>query len=201
MPKPYCIGLVGRIGTGKSAALNIFKSLNIPIISADEINRTLLKPGKAAYQAIVNKSQEEVLNQDKTLNTQLLREKMLADPNYKAFLEALLHPLVRQEIKAQIKVLSPDFPFCIIEIPLIINKNDYPYLNKILCIACDQTLQLKRILQRKNMTLAIANKLINMQASQEEYLAIADDVIENNSSLQNLKNKVLKLHAKYTQNP
>lgn len=195
--KSLCIGLIGRIGSGKSTAAHFFKNLGAIVISADEINRALIKPGKKAYNFIVQNFGHEILNQDKTINTALLRAKMLYDAKAKAFLETLLHPLIKQTIKTQVNKLKKHYPYCIIEIPLIINKVDYPYIDKILCIDASPAMQLKRIMHKKIMSLADAKQIISLQEPRIEYIKAADDIIKNEGSLHAFEIKIQQLHTLY----
>jgi dephospho-CoA kinase len=192
-----CIGLTGRVGSGKSTVAQIFKSYGVPIIHADQINQMLLQPGQAAYEAIKAHFGERILLPNQSLNKRMLRQLMVQHAEVKHWLETLLHPLIQAEIKAAIKKLT-DHAYCIIEIPLLIHRKDYSYLNRMLVIDSSPEQQLSHVITRDQVSAADAQGLIDIQASRAAYLAIADDVVLNDSSLDALEEKIKALHLKYT---
>lgn len=129
----YCVGLTGNIATGKSTVATIFKQLEIEVISADCIAKQLTTKGQAAYTEIAAHFGSEILAADGQLNRRSLREIIFADKNERLWLENLLHPLIRKGIEEQISLCKS--AYCVIEIPLLVDKVNYPYLNKILLIA------------------------------------------------------------------
>lgn len=117
------------------------------------------------------------------------------EPN-RIWLENLLHPMIRQMIK--LKVSQVKSPYCIIEIPLLTSKTNYPYLERILLVKSEPKQQIERFMSRdhssKEEALAI---LATQQAHVNIHLAMADDVIMNTGTLQDLQNKVIELHEQY----
>lgn len=192
----HCIALTGRAGCGKSTVAALFLSLGAPIIDADEINHALLQPGMPAYQAIRQHFGDQILLPNQHIHKRLLRQWMIQDPAVKIWLESLLHPLIRAKIQQTIQTLKK-FPYCILEIPLPIDKKNYPYVERILFVNCAPDLQLKRLMTREQLTQQEAQALIDLQAPAVVYRAQADDVLNNEGSLDELKQAVKHLHEKY----
>ena len=125
-----------------------------------------------------------------------LREIIFQTPTEKKWLEALLHPLIREEIQRQVKQVKS--PYTLIDIPLLINRADYSYLNRILVVDCSKSLQIERVIQRDNISKEAALNIIQAQISREERLVLADDIILNNTNnLNDLDAQVEKLHQQY----
>lgn len=191
----YCIAITGPIGSGKSAISACFASLGIEIINADNITKELTIPNTEAYTKIVQKFGDVILNKDKTLNRAKLRELVFKDTHKKKFLEKLLHPLIRYELETRAK--GAKSAYCILEIPLLFEKINFPYINKILVVLANNETRILRIMQRDNITKQQAEDIINTQATIEQYRAIADDEVDNNGELNEIMPKVLELHEKY----
>jgi dephospho-CoA kinase len=195
----YCVGLTGRVGSGKSTVARLFHSLyEIPIISADQLNHALIKPSGEGYEAIKSHFGSSILLPDQHINKSLLRSKMVQDPAVQTWLEQLLHPLIRAAIEHEIKKIT-HHPYCIIEIPLLIDKALYPYLNRVLLVDSEESMQLKRIMQRDQISAASAQALIHIQASREAYLDSADDVILNGGDMEQMAEQIKSLHQGYLQ--
>lgn len=116
----YCVGLTGGIASGKSLAAEVFSELGIDIVNADNISRALTLKGQDAYTQIVAHFGSKILNEHNELNRKALRAIIFSDPKERTWLEQLLHPLIRQKIKEQVELSTT--PYCIVEIPLLIDK-------------------------------------------------------------------------------
>jgi len=182
------IGLIGGIATGKSLAAQYFKALGIEVIDADQIAHDLVAPGQPQLQAIVNHFGTEILTPTGTLNRQALRDIIFAKPQERLWLENLLHPLIRQRIDHAID--QAQGPYCIVAIPLLKKREDYPKLQKILALTVSPAIQIQRVLTREHMTLELAEKIIATQPSLTDTLALADYSIDNNTSPDHLKEKI-----------
>lgn len=189
------VGLTGRIASGKSTVAKKFKELGINIISADYISKKLTNSNTKVLQQITNYFGKSILQDDGRLNRKKLRDIIFQEKTKRLWLENLLHPLIRQEIERKLKECTSEY--CIVEIPLLTDTSMYPYLNRILLITSDENTQIKRLLARDNITKEDALLILNNQAPEAIYRKIADDIIENNASMNDLNNQVLKLHQKY----
>lgn len=196
------IGLTGGIGTGKSTVLSIFQEYGAGIIDSDHIARALVEKDKPAYQNIVSHFSTDILNSEQQIDRPKLRQIIFDNPLEKQWLESYLHPLIRQEIKKQLekfysKASSTLTPYVIIDIPLLKDRKDFPFLNRILVVDCSQDLQIKRICDRSGLSESAAKQIIDQQISRQKRSLLADDLIMNNKDLDALREAVHHLHLRY----
>lgn len=189
------IGLTGGIGSGKSAVATIFAQLGIDIIDTDIIAHEIVEPGTPALTKIIEHFGAEITNPDQTLNRKILAKKIFNHVDEKIWLEQLLHPLIRDAVEvAKKKVTSP---YCIVVIPLLIETLPNPSIDRILVVASPTHLQISRTRERDQRTESEIMAIIASQATPEERLAVADDIISNDQGLAELSAAVTKLHQKY----
>ena len=189
------IGLTGGIGSGKSAAADCFIDLGIDVIDADIVAKNVLSINSNGYNLFVKDFGEEFLKDNKEINRELLRKEIFSDEIKKKRLENIVHPNVRAKISDFIN--NSRAPYCIIMVPLIFETNSSKNYDRILVIDCDVETQIQRSALRDNQSIKEIKKIIHLQASRDQRLCIADDVILNMSTLKNLKEEILKLHDKY----
>ena len=190
------IGMTGGIASGKSQAAKLFMQLGCTIIDTDVIAHQLVEPNTSAWQAIITHFGKEILNFDQTINRRQLSKIIFARAAEKQWLEALLHPKIRQAVQQQIEK-QPTASYYIIVIPLLVETLPNPTINRILVIDTKEENQLQRAIQRDhNSTTGIKTIMAN-QASRQQRLSVADDVIENNGSLTKLAVAVQKMHNFY----
>lgn len=185
--------LIGGIASGKSTALSIFRDLGIDCFSADEIARECVAIGMPCYQAILAKCGPMILDENKTLDRALLRQKILNDKAFKTWLESLLHPEIRQRLIA--KAAQAPAPYCVLEIPLLKNKTDYPN-TKVLYIHTTQARQ-RAFLKSRHLSAAEIESLLAIQIPEQTSLSLADTIIENDGTVEDLKEKIHAFHHKY----
>jgi dephospho-CoA kinase len=193
----YCVGLTGNIASGKSTIAELFSELGIQVIYADKISKALTAKDQEAYKQILAHYGTEILNDDGTLNRRKLRSIIFSDAKERLWLEQLLHPLIRQKIKEQVG--SCITPYCIIEIPLLIDKEKYPYINRILLVNAPLETQIARVIQRDQCTQEQALAILAAQPDLNLRLKEADDVLVNNLGFNELKITVNDLHHNYLQ--
>lgn len=189
------VGLTGGIGSGKSAAANFFVELGVDLIDADDLAKNVLNKNSKGYELFINEFGEQYLDNDKNIDRDLLRKTIFIDSDKKNKLENIIHPQVRSGIEEFIKTSKSDY--CIVVVPLIYETRSSSYYDRILVIDCDEEIQINRSAIRDNTENKEIKKIISKQASREERLSIADDVILNNRTLDSLKEEVIKLHKKY----
>lgn len=189
------VGLTGGIGSGKSAAANFFVELGVDLIDADDLAKNVLNKNSKGYELFINEFGEQYLDNDKNIDRDLLRKTIFNDSDKKNKLENIIHPQVRSGIEEFIKTSKSDY--CIVVVPLIYETKSSSYYDRILVIDCDEEIQINRSAIRDNTENKEIKKIISKQASREERLSIADDVILNNRTLDSLKEEVIKLHKKY----
>lgn len=189
------VGLTGGIGSGKSAAANFFVELGVDLIDADDLAKNVLNKNSKGYELFINEFGEQYLDNDKNIDRGLLRKTIFNDFDKKNKLENIIHPQVRSGIEEFIRTSKSDY--CIVVVPLIYETKSSSYYDRILVIDCDEEIQINRSAIRDNTENKEIKKIISKQASREERLSIADDVILNNRTLDSLKEEVIKLHKKY----
>lgn len=191
----YCVGLTGGIASGKSTVAELFSELGIHLISADKISKELTAKNQTAYHEIVTHFGTEVLNTEDELNRKKLRDIIFTDPKERTWLEQRLHPLIRHKIKEAVD--SCQAPYCIVEIPLLIDKQNYPYINRTLLVTAALQTQIKRIMQRDHSTKQQALAILAAQPDMDLRMQNADDLISNDLGINELKSSVESLHQQY----
>jgi dephospho-CoA kinase len=193
----YCVGLTGGIASGKSTAAELFSESGIQVINADKISRELTAKDQTALSKIVAHYGQEILMETGELNRRALRDIIFSDPQERIWLEKLLHPLIRQKIQEQIKACTTTY--CVVEIPLLIDKKLYPYINRILLINAPIETQITRVMERDHCSREQALAILAVQPDINLRLQNADDVLINDLRMDELKIAVHDLHQKYLQ--
>jgi dephospho-CoA kinase len=191
------IGLTGGIGSGKSTVANFFRKLRIQVIDADSLAREFIEPNQSAYFAIVNKFGSRVLTEAGNLSKQALREIIFTDPAERAWLEGLLHPLITKKIAEEIARSTS--PYVVIVIPLLIETGMTDIVDRILVIDSPVTKQIERVIARDSSSKDMVLNIINSQATREQRLTFANDIILNDNTVAYLQKQVAKLHKYYLQ--
>jgi dephospho-CoA kinase len=195
----YVVALTGGIGAGKSEAAKIFASLGVPIVDVDIISRRLTGPGQPIMEKIADAFGRDFLTEDGALNRPAMRERIFANDDDRKKLEAILHPVIHSHALRELDQ-NREAPYQILAIPLFFETNRYSGLVKrILLVDCDESLQISRTMNRNGMTEHTVRAIIAAQASRSYRRALANDIIENNGSIDALAEKVKELHEKYMQ--
>ncbi len=194
-PAPLRVGLTGGIASGKSTVAGLFSVLGVPVIDTDQVAREVVAPGTAGLAAVVARFGHEVLQDDGTLDRRALRQRVFADPQARADLEALLHPLIHAA--TQQHSLRAKGPYHLIAVPLLAEKGLRDRYDRVLVVDCDPTLQRSRVMLRDRCDEAAAQAILDAQASRAQRLAVADDVLVNDGDLRALARRVAALHQQY----
>jgi len=193
--KPWILGLTGGIGSGKSAAAQHFSDLGIHTVDADHAARWVVEPGRPALAKIAEHFGPGVLQADGQLDRAALRALIFEAPEQRRWLEALLHPLIREEIADH--VARAQSPYAILVSPLLVESGQYKNTQRVLVIDAPQALQIQRTLQRDQTSEQQVQAILKVQASREERLRHADDVLVNDRDLTWLHSEVERLHHFY----
>ena len=188
------VGLTGGIGSGKSAAGDFFIELGIDLIDADMISKDILDNNSKAKELFIENFGETYIDENNNINRGLLREDIFKDNNKKEKLESIIHPFVREDITEFITKSNSIYK--IIMVPLIYETKSQDFYDKIILIDCDEDYQIKRASQRDEKSKEDIINIIKNQATREERQSIADEIILNNSTLDDLKNQVIKVHQR-----
>ncbi len=189
------VGLTGGIGSGKSTVAGLFARHGVPVVDTDEIARRLVAPGQPAQAEIVGAFGTEILDMHDHIDRVRLRQRVFADPAARRRLEAILHPRIRAETVRQMENLRA--PYCLIVVPLLIEAGFTDLVDRILVVDADETLRLQRA-QARGLGEADIRNIMASQASRQDRLQKADDVITNNSDLARLEREVARLHGVYS---
>jgi len=189
------VGLTGGMGSGKTTVGNLFKALGAYILDADEICRSLVEPGKPAWQEIVDFLGNEIVRNDQTLDRGKIADIVFKDPVKKKALEAILHPRVMEEEQVLYEEILKKNPeaLVIIDAALLIESGNYRKVDKVIVIACDEETQLRRIMAKNMFSREDAQRRLQQQMPLEEKIKYADFVLHNDSGLPELEKKVEEL--------
>lgn len=190
------IGLTGGIGSGKTSVSDIFSELGVPVIDTDLVARQLTARDGAALPEIRSAWGESVMRPDGELDRDALRRRIFAAPEERRRLEAILHPLIRRQVVAELAAL--DAPYVVVVIPLLVETGNYrELLDRVLVVDCPESLQVERVRARSGLSAEEVSAIISAQADRRSRIAAADDVIANDADSRSLREQVLSLDAKY----
>ncbi len=192
---PLRIGLTGGIASGKSTVADMFAELGVPIIDTDVIAREVVAPGEPALEDIAEHFGEHMIDAAGNLDRGAMRKLVFADPSARLDLEAILHPRIGAETRRQAEAAGGAYQ--IIVVPLLTGSPLRDFVDRVLVVDCDEDVQVQRLLARDAETIEQAQRMIAAQARRDERLAIADDVIVNEGSLDETREAVSRLHQDY----
>lgn len=195
MNNRYVVGLTGGIGSGKSAVSKRFAELGIDIIDADEIARDVVAPGSFGLSEIEKHFGPSILLENGSLNRPVLRERVFNNKEEQAWLNALLHPLIRERMHLLIEQSESDY--CILAVPLLVENKLTVLCDRVLVVDCPEALQIERATTRDGSAIQTIKNIMAAQASRNDRLNAADDVIDNSGALEDLWPQVNTLHALY----
>lgn len=193
----YTVGLTGGIGSGKSMVSGLFETHGICIVDTDKIARDLVAHNTPHLAEIISHFGKELLLEDGRLDRRMLRQRILDNPEDKQWLESLLHPAIRAEVKRAVGLCTT--PYCIIVIPLLqeAGGQGYEFLDRVAVVDCPEDIQLARTMARDGITEDQALAMLNAQTTRASRTALADDIIDNTRDEAYLKSQVDDLHLKY----
>ncbi len=193
------IGLSGGIASGKSSVAAAFAALGVAVINADQIARDVVEPGMPALLAIAKTFGTEVLDPDGGLDRAAMRAIVFAENGEQARLklEAITHPAINAELTKQ--AFAATGPYVVMELPLLVEKQNYEWLDRVLIVDTTEAEQLIRLERRSNIKGTQASAMLAAQASRAERLAVADDVFENHGNFEQLNKSVAELDKVYRQ--
>ena len=190
------IGLTGGIGSGKSEIARIFNQLGAPVIDADVIAHQLVEPGTEALSEVVGVFGESILTSEGALDRAKLAGIVFNSPEMKLQLETIIHPRVREQIRAY-KDANKNEPYIIVVIPLLLESGQRDLVDRVLIVNATESVRIQRVLTRDGRGEEQIRSIIQNQADDEERQAAADDNIDNSGSLDDLQLSVHKLHQQY----
>jgi dephospho-CoA kinase len=185
------VGLTGGIASGKSAVASILRRFGAAVINADDLSREVVQPEQDAWKEIIDAFGPDILHEDKTLDRRKLRQIVFENPEARKKLEAIIHPRVRALAERKISELAAAGSSIIVyEVPLLFENQIHLWLRPVIVVACDIETQKKRLLERDHLTELEAQRHLDAQMSLEEKRKLADYVIENDGTLEELEQQV-----------
>lgn len=194
---PFTVALTGGIAGGKSAVADRFAALGASVIDADVAARELVVPGSSALAEIVAAFGTGILDANGALDRPAMRERVFADVDARRKLEAILHPRVRSALRERAAAI--DGPYALLVIPLLVESGQYAWVDRVAVVDASRDVQHSRLRLRDGITAPLADAMLDAQASREKRLAIADDVIDNSGTLDELSAQVDALHVRYVE--
>ncbi len=193
---PFIVGLTGGIGSGKSAATDAFAALGIDVIDTDAIAHELTAAQGDAIPHIVEAFGPRVLRPDGGMDRDMMRALVFEDGDVRKRLEAILHPLIEKLSLA--RCLQATSPYVILAVPLLIESASYrEHCNRVCVVDCPADLQLTRVMERSGLAESQVRAIMAAQATRDQRLAVADDVIDNSGTLEQLTARVRALDQAY----
>ncbi|MEX0963640.1 MAG: dephospho-CoA kinase [Pseudohongiellaceae bacterium] len=193
--KKFVVGLTGGIGSGKSAAADIFRSLGVHVIDADQLAREVVEPGQAALDEIALHFGDAILTAEGTLDRAALRTLVFSEPSQKTWLENLLHPLIADLLQARLQ--RNDSDYSILESPLLLETDQHKLVDRVLVIDVSEETQLARAMARDGSDATIIRSIMASQIARDERVRRAHDVVTNEGSLELLRTTIQTLHKTY----
>ena len=193
MTQPFVVGIAGGIGSGKTAVSDRFRSLGIEIADADVASRRVVEPGQPALDMIADRFGADVLLGDGSLNRSVLRERVFQDASERRWLESVLHPLINRWIRDVLET-APS-PYAILVNPLMRQRD--PRADRILVVDVAEETQIERAMARDGVSESQVRAILASQLDRCSRLRLADDVITNDGSLEDLHRAVDRLHGCY----
>jgi dephospho-CoA kinase len=192
---PFKIALTGGIASGKSAVAELFAAEGVPVLDTDQIARDVVEPGSPALAKIVAEFGAEVLDATGRLDRKRMRDLVFADPAKRKRLEAITHPAIREELARRADAAGGIYQIHVI--PLLVESSRADLYDRVLVVDAPEPDQLRRLQQRDGSTAEAAQRILDAQASREQRLSVADDVIVNTGTLADLRQFVHTLHENY----
>ena len=193
----YVVALTGGIGSGKTAVSDMLKAHGAAVVDTDVIARELTASGGAAMPQLIEMFGPQIAAPDGSMDRTSMRKIAFSDPGARKRLEGVLHPMIRSEAARQ--VAAANTPYVVLVVPLLVEaKAAYqPLLDRTLVVDCPESVQIERTMRRSNLTREEAQRILASQASRSDRLALANDVVVNDTSLDALAAAVQGLHRTY----
>lgn len=192
----FSVGLTGGIGSGKTTVADMFAARGAAVIDTDQIAHQLTAPGGAAIAEIRAQFGDAFLMENGAMDRAKVREYVFSEPAAKSRLEAILHPLIRIEVERAAQQAQGEY--LIFVVPLLVESSSWKQrVSRVLVVDCLEETQVRRVMSRSGLPEVQVRAIMAAQASRQERLAAADDVIDNNGDALALVPQVDRLHAAY----
>ncbi|MGM0767004.1 MAG: dephospho-CoA kinase [Pseudomonadota bacterium] len=195
------IGLTGGIGSGKSTVARLFGKLGVHWVDADDVAREVVEPGTPALARIAEHFGTGILLEDGALNRAELRTVVFENPEERAWLEGLLHPVIRDELIHQLHSKDSDpgytLPYVMLVSPLLLETNQHELTSKVVVVDVPEDVQIQRTMNRDTNTREQVERIIAAQMPRLQRLHKADEVVDNNQELSDVERQVGEIHKTF----
>lgn len=191
------VGLTGGIGSGKSTVARLFGNLGVHWVDADDVAREMVEPGTPALARIAEHFGTGILLPEGGLDRAGLRQIVFNDPSERAWLESLLHPIIRDELIRQLRPADYELPYTLLVSPLLLETDQHNLVNRIVVVDVPVSVQIERTMARDANARDQVERIIAAQISREKRLERADDVIDNDRPMNEVERQVLDLHNRF----
>jgi len=193
----YTVALTGGIASGKSSASRHFEHLGVPVVDSDLIAREVVQPGSPGLDSLIAEFGDVILDNGE-LDRAELRTLVFNDNSARERLESIVHPAIRERsIELVSEYAASEASYVICAVPLLVETGQQNRYHRIAVVDVSVDTQIARLLTRDSTTREQAEKILAAQASREERLAVADDVLDNEGTLESLQSQVEALHQRY----
>jgi len=192
----FVVVLTGGIAAGKTVVSDLFAQRGVPVIDTDQIAHEIVEPGQPALKRIAEAFGQGFLGADGHLDRKKMRTAIFSSPQQKTRLEGILHPAIVAE--ADHRIAQIDAPWCILVVPLLTETSLLPWIDHVLVVDVEESVQIERVMARDNISQQQAQSILDAQTSRRQRLALADDILDNSGSLEQLKTAVNELQRKFT---
>ncbi|WP_339782550.1 dephospho-CoA kinase [uncultured Marinobacter sp.] len=191
------IGLTGGIGSGKSTVARQFGALGVHWVDADDVAREVVEPGMPALSAIADHFGQDILTVDGALDRARLRQIVFEQPEQRAWLESLLHPIIREELIRQLHLTDYTLPYVLLVSPLLLETDQNELVEKVLVVDVPVDVQIERTMARDTNSREQVERIIAAQMPREQRISKADAVIDNNQPTEKVAAEVRALHERF----
>ena len=193
------IGLTGGIASGKSFVSDCFETHGAPVIDADQLAREVVEPGSEGLATLADHFGDSIIDDKGQLKRRALRDIIFASPQEREILDNTLHPLIRRLSEERIEAAARlAYPYLVYAVPLLVETTQQSRFDRIVVVDVPEALQIQRLKMRDGSTSWEAQSILDAQATREERLEVATDVLDNSMSKEDTQAQVLKLHELYT---
>lgn len=191
------IGLTGGIGSGKSTVARQFGSLGVHWVDADDVAREVVEPGMPALTVIADHFGKDILTEEGALDRARLRQIVFEQPEQRAWLESLLHPIIREELTRQLHPTDYTLPYVLLVSPLLLETDQNKLVESVLVVDVPVDVQIERTMARDTNSREQIERIIAAQMPREQRVAKADAVIDNNQPTDKVSAEVRALHERF----
>ncbi len=196
------IGVTGGIGAGKSSVSAILEELGAFIIDADLISKQIVEPDKPAWEKIIEVFGDKIIKKDKTIDRKKLADIIFKSEEKKLLLESIIHREVIAVIKLKLGTMR-EYGYSgtvVLDVPIPVKEGFLDTVDSVWVVVSNDDIRLNRVTARGGISRDDAQNRIKSQLTQEEYIKLAHEVIENNGSIEELREKVRTIYDRFLTN-